>query len=280
MQHEWRWWSEESSSVLKTLLLTICALDNPSQPLWKQQDSFQWHSSEHFVWLCYVSTHTSRSSRILLLCQAPGSRSHCNCRLFSPPAPRVAFKREKSFFVPEIPQIIFPFFPLVTLCRRAKLADWLRLGGFCESERLISSAICWAENFFGTRELRKPEPATLLNSWFAGFPLDLLVLPHTNHIQYKIYWEKHKCKELENIQSWVIQLAPAFPRPPSSPTRAEHYCQAGFWFDCIWFAFPRVLATLCDKAHLLTYCWQNLLQQTQILTDKNRIWIQSMFFLD
>ena len=181
----------------------------------------------------FVSKHTSRSSRILLLCQAPGSRSHCNCRLFSPPAPRVAFKREKSFFVPEIPQIIFPFFPLVTLCRRAKLADWLRLGGFCESERLISSAICWAENFFGTRELRKPEPATLLNSWFAGFPLDLLVLPHTNHIQYKIYWEKHKCKELENIQSWVIQLAPAFPRPPSSPTRAEHYCRAGFWFDCI-----------------------------------------------
>ena len=181
----------------------------------------------------FVSIYISRSSRILLLCQAPGSRSHCNCRLFSPPAPRVAFKREKSFFVPEIPQIIFPFFPLVTLCRRAKLADWLRLGGFCESERLISSAICWAENFFGTRELRKPEPATLLNSWFAGFPLDLLVLPHTNHIQYKIYWEKHKCKELENIQSWVIQLAPAFPRPPSSPTRAEHYCRAGFWFDCI-----------------------------------------------
>ena len=184
MQHEWRWWSEESSSVLKTLLLTICALDNPSQPLWKQQDSFQRHSSEHFVWLCYVSTHISRSSRIWLLCQAPGSRSHCNCRLFSPPAPRVAFKREKSFFVPQIPQIILrvpSFFPLVTFCRRAKLADWRRLGGFCESERLISSAICWAENFFGTRELRKPEPATLLNSWFAGFPLDLLVLPHQPH---------------------------------------------------------------------------------------------------
>ena len=125
------------------------------------------------------------------------------------------------------------FFPLVTLCRRAKLADWRRVGGFCESERLISSAICWAENFFGTRELRKPEPATLLNSWFAGFPLDLLVLPlHQPHTIQNIL-RKHKCKELKNIQSWVIQLAPAFPRPPSSPTRAEHYCRAGFWFDCI-----------------------------------------------
>ena len=117
------------------------------------------------------------------------------------------------------------FFPLVTLCRRAKLADWRRLGGFCESERLISSAICWAENFFGTRELRKPEPATLLNSWFAGFPLDLLVLPHHQPHTIQNILRKHKCKELENIQSWVIQLAPAFPRPPSSPTRAEHYCQ-------------------------------------------------------
>ena len=166
------------------------------------------------------------------------------------------------------------FFPLVTLCRQAKLADWLRVGGFCESERLISSAICWAENFFGTRELRKPEPATLLNSWFAGFPLDLLVLPHTNHIQYKIYWEKHKCKE--NIQSWVIQLAPAFPRPPSSPTRAEHYCQD---FDLIasnlHFQESEKLGAIRP-----IYCWQNLLQQTQILTYKNRKWIQSMFFLD
>ena len=182
----------------------------------------------------FVSKHTSRSSRILLLCQAPGSRSHCNCRLFSPPAPRVAFKREKSFFVPQIPQIILrvpPFFPLVTLCRRAKLADWRRLGGFCESERLISSAICWAENFFGTRELRKPEPATLLNSWFAGFPLDLLVLPHQPHTIQNIL-RKTQMQRTRKYPKLSHPACTCFP-PTSFLTNQSWTLLSGFWFDFI-----------------------------------------------
>ena len=179
--------------------------------LWKQQDSFQLHSSEHFVWLCYVSTHISRSSCILLLCQAPGSRSHCNCRLFSPPAPRVAFKREKSFFVLEIPQIILRVPPFSLLWPFADERSW-------------QTGVVWVD-FVKVSDLfhqQSAEPRTFLEleSWesrsrqlcsTADLPAFLstsLSSRPTNHIQYKIYWEKHKCKELENIQSWVIQLSP------------------------------------------------------------------------
>ena len=236
MQHEWRWWSEESSSVLKTLLLTIGALDNPSRPLWKQQDSFQWHSSEHFVWLCYISTHISRSSCILLLCQAPGSRSHCNCRLFSPPAPRVAFKREKSFFVPEIPQIILRVPPFSHLWPFADERSW-QTGGvwvdFVKVSDLFHQQSAEPRTFLELESWESRSRQLCSTADLPAFLSTSLSSRTTNHIQYKIYWEKHKCKELENIQSWVIQLAPAFPRPSSSPTRAEHYCRAGFWFDCI-----------------------------------------------
>ena len=66
----------------------------------------------------------------------------CSC---CPTRPRVAFKREFSFSVAEIPQkgLQIPPFPRVTRSWRAKLSDWCLAGpGKSESKRVISSAIC------------------------------------------------------------------------------------------------------------------------------------------
>ena len=138
----------------------------------------------------FVSTHISRSSCILLLCQAPGSRSHCNCRLFSPPAPRVAFKREKSFFVPQIPQIILRVPPFSHLWPFADERSW-QTGGvwvdFVKVSDLFHQQSAEPRTFL---ELESWESRSRQLCSTADLPafLSTSLSSRSNHIQYKIYW--------------------------------------------------------------------------------------------
>ena len=84
MQQEWRWWSEESSSVLKTLLLTITLYNSSGASEKRKYISFQIHGCKLFM--TWINTRTSpwhiQVNRMHLVLFPPPSslQPSCNCR--------------------------------------------------------------------------------------------------------------------------------------------------------------------------------------------------------
>ena len=84
MQQEWRWWSEESSSVLKTLLLTITLYNSSGASEKRKYISFQIHGCKLFM--TWINTRTSpwhiQVNRMhLVLFPLPSSLlPSCKCR--------------------------------------------------------------------------------------------------------------------------------------------------------------------------------------------------------